>query len=171
MYFQKGITSPCITPRRQVSPSIQPCVEYPSISAYPALVSAMGSSVPGRCPVNWDDSHATRAPMAFQTRYSLLEAERDIEGIKKMKVKQIIVTNPYKQLFFLCMTFLLSLKTDICSRFSFRDRAYTTQSDSEPIQIFYCNGGKHQFSETGYSDLFGKHGKFQKYEQTAETTQ
>ncbi|MBC2695496.1 MAG: hypothetical protein HF982_09540 [Desulfobacteraceae bacterium] len=34
--------------------------------------------------------------------------------------------------------------------------------------MFYCNGGKHRFSETGYSDLFGKHGSFKEYAQTAK---
>ena len=49
-----------------------------------------------------------------------------------------------------------------------KDGVYTTKSDSEPRQMFYCNGGKHRFSETGYSDLFGKHGSFKEYEQTAK---
>ena len=49
-----------------------------------------------------------------------------------------------------------------------KDGVYKTKSDSEPRQMFYCNGGKHRFSETGYSDLFGKHGSFKEYEQTAK---
>jgi len=49
-----------------------------------------------------------------------------------------------------------------------KDGVYITKSDSEPRQMFYCNGGKHRFSETGYSDLFGKHGSFKEYEQTAK---
>jgi len=49
-----------------------------------------------------------------------------------------------------------------------KDGVYTTKSDSEPRQMLYCHGGKHRFSETGYSDLFGKHGSFKEYEQTAK---
>jgi hypothetical protein len=49
-----------------------------------------------------------------------------------------------------------------------KDGVYTTKSDSEPRQMFYCHGGKHRFSETGHSDLFGKHGSFKEYEQTAK---
>jgi hypothetical protein len=49
-----------------------------------------------------------------------------------------------------------------------KDGVYITKYDSEPKQMFYCNGGKHRFSETGYSDLFGKHGSFKEYEQTAK---
>ncbi|WDN89707.1 hypothetical protein BuS5_02675 [Desulfosarcina sp. BuS5] len=49
-----------------------------------------------------------------------------------------------------------------------KDGVYITKSDFEPRQMFYCNGGKHRFSKTGYSDLFGKHGSFKEYEQTAK---
>ena len=49
-----------------------------------------------------------------------------------------------------------------------KDGVYKTKSDSVPRQMFYCNDGKHRFSETGYSDLFGKHGSFKEYEQTAK---
>lgn len=49
-----------------------------------------------------------------------------------------------------------------------KDGVYTTKSDSEPRQMLYCNGGKHRFSETEHSDLFGKHGSFKEYEQTAK---
>ena len=49
-----------------------------------------------------------------------------------------------------------------------KDGVYITKSDSKPRQMFYCHGGKHRFSETGYSDLFGKHGSFKEYEQTAK---
>ena len=49
-----------------------------------------------------------------------------------------------------------------------KDGTYTTKSDPEPRQMLYCHGGKHRFSETGYSDLFGKHGSFKEYEQTAK---
>jgi hypothetical protein len=45
---------------------------------------------------------------------------------------------------------------------------YTTQNDPVPRQLFYCSGGDHNFSETAYSELFGKHGSFKEYEQTAK---
>ncbi len=48
-----------------------------------------------------------------------------------------------------------------------KDGAYTTINDPIPRQMYYCHGGKHRFSETGYSELFGKHGSFKEYEQTA----
>ena len=48
-----------------------------------------------------------------------------------------------------------------------KDGVYTTSSDSVPRQMFYCHGGEHRFSETGYSRLFGKHGSFKEYEQVA----
>jgi len=34
--------------------------------------------------------------------------------------------------------------------------------------MFYCKGGQHRFSETGYSQLFCKHGSFKEYEQAAK---
>ena len=49
-----------------------------------------------------------------------------------------------------------------------KDGTYTTKSDPEPRQMFRCHGGNHRYSETGYSDLFGKHGSFKEYEQTAK---
>ncbi len=49
-----------------------------------------------------------------------------------------------------------------------RDGVYTTKSDPEPRQMFYCHKGEHRFSETGYSDLFGKHGSFREYVQAAK---
>ena len=49
-----------------------------------------------------------------------------------------------------------------------KDGVYTTKSDSVPRLMFYCHGGGHRFSETGYSDLFGKHGSFKEYEQAAK---
>jgi len=48
-----------------------------------------------------------------------------------------------------------------------KDGTYTTWHDSKPRRMFYCHGGGHRFSETGYSDLFGKHGSFKEYEQAA----
>ncbi len=47
----------------------------------------------------------------------------------------------------------------------YRCGTYTTKNDPEPRQRFKCVGGGHTFSETSYSDLFGKHGSFQEYEQ------
>ena len=46
-----------------------------------------------------------------------------------------------------------------------KDGVYTTQNDSVVRQMFYCGKGEHRFSETGYCDLFGKHGSFKEYEQ------
>ncbi len=45
---------------------------------------------------------------------------------------------------------------------------YTTKGDSVPRQMFYCGEGKHQFSETGYSYIWGKHGSFKEYMQAAK---
>ena len=36
--------------------------------------------------------------------------------------------------------------------------------------MFNCGKGKHRFSETGYCDLFGKHGSFKEYEQMSKLT-
>ena len=49
-----------------------------------------------------------------------------------------------------------------------KDGIYITKSDMVPRQMFYCHGGGHRFSETGYSELFGKHGSFKEYEQAAK---
>lgn len=49
-----------------------------------------------------------------------------------------------------------------------KDGKYCTKNDTEPRQMFYCCLGQHRFSETGYSDLFGKHGSFKQYEQVAK---
>jgi hypothetical protein len=46
-----------------------------------------------------------------------------------------------------------------------KDGTYTTKNDSVVRQMFDCGKGEHRFSETGYSDLFGKHGSFKEYEQ------
>jgi len=45
---------------------------------------------------------------------------------------------------------------------------YKTKSDPIPRQRFLCVGGGHTFSETMYSDLYGKHGSFKEYEQCAK---
>ncbi len=34
--------------------------------------------------------------------------------------------------------------------------------------MFNCGKEKHRFSETGYCDLFGKHGSFKEYEQMSK---
>jgi IS1 family transposase/transposase-like protein len=49
-----------------------------------------------------------------------------------------------------------------------KDGVYTTKSDSTPRQMFKCHGGNHRFSETRYSDLFGKQGSFYEYEMVAK---
>jgi IS1 family transposase len=46
-----------------------------------------------------------------------------------------------------------------------KDGVYTTKNDQIVRQMLFCTKGKHRFSETGYSDLFGKHGSFKEYEQ------
>jgi IS1 family transposase len=46
-----------------------------------------------------------------------------------------------------------------------KDGVYTTKNDQIIRQMLYCKNGKHRFSETGYCDLFGKHGSFKEYEQ------
>lgn len=45
---------------------------------------------------------------------------------------------------------------------------YLAKSDSQNRQMFYCCNGQHSFSETRFSGLFGKHGSFKEYEQTAK---
>ena len=49
-----------------------------------------------------------------------------------------------------------------------KDGVYQTKNDNIVRQMFYCTNGKHRFSETGYSDLFGKHGSFKEYEQVCK---
>lgn len=49
-----------------------------------------------------------------------------------------------------------------------KDGVYTTKNDSVARQMFYCAKGKHRFSETGYCDLFCKHGSFKEYEQMSK---
>lgn len=49
-----------------------------------------------------------------------------------------------------------------------KDGTYTTINDPVPRQMFRCCGGQHRFSETGYCELFGKHGSFKLYEQVAK---
>jgi transposase-like protein len=49
-----------------------------------------------------------------------------------------------------------------------KDGFYTTKNDKQPRQRFYCHGGKHRFSETRYSELFGLGGSFKEYEQVAK---
>jgi len=47
---------------------------------------------------------------------------------------------------------------------------YTVQSESRRRQRFDCYGGNHSFSETAYSELYGKHGSFKEYTQAAKMT-
>ena len=49
-----------------------------------------------------------------------------------------------------------------------KDGIYKTKSDAVPRLMFFCHGGGHRHSETGYSELFGKHGSFKEYEQAAK---
>ncbi len=49
-----------------------------------------------------------------------------------------------------------------------KDGIYRTKNDQSPRQMFYCAGGEHRFSETNYSDIFGKHGSFKEYIQIAK---
>ena len=49
-----------------------------------------------------------------------------------------------------------------------KDGVYRTKNDQQLRQMFKCSGGRHRFSETGYSELFAKHGSFKEYEQTAK---
>ena len=49
-----------------------------------------------------------------------------------------------------------------------KDGIYRTKHDQVARQMFRCCEGKHRFSETGYSDLFGKHGSFKEYEQASK---
>ena len=46
-----------------------------------------------------------------------------------------------------------------------KDGVYTTKNGGVFRQMFYCGTREHRFSETGYCDLFGKHGSFKEYEQ------
>jgi len=39
-----------------------------------------------------------------------------------------------------------------------KEAVYTTKNDGVVRQMSNCGKGKHRFSETGYSNLFGKHG-------------
>ncbi len=49
-----------------------------------------------------------------------------------------------------------------------KDGTYITRNDNVKRQMFYCNRGKHRFSETGYSGLFRKHGSFKEYTQASK---
>ena len=49
-----------------------------------------------------------------------------------------------------------------------KDGFYTTKNDHERRQMLYCCGGKHRYSETSYSGLWGKQGSFKEYEQAAK---
>jgi len=49
-----------------------------------------------------------------------------------------------------------------------KDGTYLTKHDGFPRQRFYCAKGQHRFSETGYSELFCKHGSFKEYEQVSK---
>ena len=48
------------------------------------------------------------------------------------------------------------------------DGTYPVKNDSRRRQRLYCHAGEHRFSETAYSSLFGHHGSFKEYVQTAK---
>ncbi len=48
-----------------------------------------------------------------------------------------------------------------------KDGIYITKADIEPRLMFYCHGGGHRHSETGYSELFGKRGSLKVCKQAA----
>jgi IS1 family transposase len=48
------------------------------------------------------------------------------------------------------------------------DGTYPVKHDVGRRQRLYCHSGKHRFSETAYSELFGHHGSFKEYVQTAK---
>ena len=50
------------------------------------------------------------------------------------------------------------------------DGTYPVLKGAERRQRLYCHEGKHRFSETAYSPLFGHHGSFKEYIQTAKMT-
>ena len=50
-----------------------------------------------------------------------------------------------------------------CNNVIYHYGFYTTKNDSEPRQRFECVGGGHTFSETAFSDIYGKHGSFREY--------
>jgi hypothetical protein len=49
-----------------------------------------------------------------------------------------------------------------------KDGFYITKADQERRQMFCCCRGKHRFSETSYSGLWGKQGSFKEYEIAAK---
>ncbi len=48
------------------------------------------------------------------------------------------------------------------------DGTYPVKNDLRRRQRLYCHSGEHRFSETAYSDLFGHHGSYKEYVQTAK---
>ncbi len=48
------------------------------------------------------------------------------------------------------------------------DGTYPVKNDAQRRQRLYCHAGEHRFSETAYSSLFGHHGSFKEYIQTAK---
>lgn len=49
-----------------------------------------------------------------------------------------------------------------------KDGTYPVKKDNLRRQRLYCHAGDHRFSETAYSPLFGHHGSFKEYVQTAK---
>ena len=51
-----------------------------------------------------------------------------------------------------------------------KDGTYPVKKETQRRQRLYCHAGKHRFSEMAYSALFGHHGSFKEYIQTAKMT-
>ena len=49
-----------------------------------------------------------------------------------------------------------------------KDGTYPVKTEAQRRQRFYCHAGGHRFSEMAYSPLFGHHGSFSEYTQTAK---
>ncbi len=49
-----------------------------------------------------------------------------------------------------------------------KDGTYPVKTETQRRQRFYCHAGGHRFSEMAYSSLFGHHGSFLEYTQTAK---
>ncbi|MBE9563456.1 MAG: hypothetical protein IMF12_11410 [Proteobacteria bacterium] len=67
----------------------------------------------------------------------------------------------------LCPNKKCSYYQDLANKIT-TDSVYTIKSDSISRQMLKYHGGNHRFSETRYSDLFGKQGSFYEYEMVAK---
>ena len=73
--------------------------------------------------------------------------------------------HPLFQRFCPCRDCPYYLETENCIT---KDGTYPVLKGAERRQRLYCHGGKHRFSETAYSSLWGHHGSFKEYVQTAK---